>query len=220
MRSIRTIRTIRDIRTIRVVAFDCDGVLFNTERANKVYYNRLLERVGKPPMTPEQFDFIHMHAVDESLAYLFEDEEELREIRAWRETVDYLPFLKYMEMEPDLLPLLEWLRPGWKTAIATNRSDTIEPLLEEFGLRERFDLVVGALDVRRPKPHPEALLKVLTHFDAAPHEMIYVGDSVLDEMAAAAADIPLIAYGDPTLSAAFHITRLREIRTILSPENH
>ncbi len=207
-------------RDIRVVAFDCDGVLFNTEKANRVYYNRLLERMGKPPMTREQFEFIHMHVVDESLAFLFQDEEELREIRAYRETVDYLPFLKYMEMEPDLLPLLRWLRPGWKTAIATNRSDTIEPLLEEYGLREHFDLVVGALDVSRPKPDPEALLKILAHFDAAPHQVIYVGDSVLDEMAAKAADIPLAAYGDPTLSAKFHIRRLREIQTILSPGDH
>ncbi|MCP4691394.1 MAG: HAD family hydrolase [Desulfobacterales bacterium] len=204
------------MRDFRVVAFDCDGVLFNTERANRIYYNRLLERVGRPAMTPDQFAYIHMHAVEESLAYLFEDERELREIRIYRETLDYQPFLKYMEMEPDLLPLLRFLRPEWKTAIATNRSDTIAPLLEEYGIREHFDLVVGALDVRRPKPDPEALLKILAHFDVAPHQMIYVGDSVVDEKAARAANIPLAAYGTPSLSADFHIHRLKEIRTILT----
>jgi len=57
--------------SFKVVAFDCDGVLFDTEQANRVYYSNILQHFGKPVVTDEQFTFVHMHTVFESLAYLF-----------------------------------------------------------------------------------------------------------------------------------------------------
>ena len=61
------------MKNIKVVAFDCDGVLFNTEKANKAYYNQVLNQFGLPVMTKEQFVFTQMNTVDQSLAYLFKD---------------------------------------------------------------------------------------------------------------------------------------------------
>ncbi|MBW1841164.1 MAG: hypothetical protein JRI75_05165, partial [Deltaproteobacteria bacterium] len=52
------------MKDIVVVAFDCDGVMFDTTRANMAYYNRILNHFGKPDMTPEQFSFAHMHTAD------------------------------------------------------------------------------------------------------------------------------------------------------------
>ena len=52
----------------KVVAFDCDGVLFDTEQANRVYYSNILQHFGRPAVTDEQFVFVHMHTVFESLA--------------------------------------------------------------------------------------------------------------------------------------------------------
>ena len=61
----------------KVVAFDCDGVLFDTEQANRVYYSNILQHFGRPAVTDEQFVFVHMHTVFESLAHLFPDEKTL-----------------------------------------------------------------------------------------------------------------------------------------------
>ena len=47
-------------RQIRAVVFDCDGVMFDTADANRIYYNRVLERFGKPPLNQEQFINVHM----------------------------------------------------------------------------------------------------------------------------------------------------------------
>ena len=58
-----------------VVAFDCDGVLFDTEQANRVYYSNILQHFGRPAVTEEQFAYVHMHTISESLAYLFPDEK-------------------------------------------------------------------------------------------------------------------------------------------------
>jgi HAD superfamily hydrolase (TIGR01509 family) len=88
----------------------------------------------------------------------------------------------------------------------------------EHGLEGYFDLVVSSLDVKRPKPDPESLLKILGHFDLAPHEAIYIGDSKIDELAARAARIPLVAYKNSRLSAAFAVEHFKEIEILLEKE--
>ncbi len=203
------------MKNIKGVAFDCDGVMFDTRTANRAYYNKVLGHFGKPPMTEEQFAYVHMHTVDESISQLFGNKESYEAAQAYRRRMSYLPFLEYMEIEPYLESLLEKLRPNFKTAIATNRSDTMMPLLVAHDLERFFDLVVRSLDVKRPKPFPDSLNMILDHFKVLPQEMIYVGDSELDESAAAAAGIPFVAYRNSSLRAKFHIMSLNEINTIL-----
>lgn len=202
----------------KAVAFDCDGVLFDTEQANRAYYSSILEHFGHPAMTDEQFAFVHMHTVGESLAYLFPDEKTLAAAHGFRKGMDYRQYLRYLTMEPHLISLLENLRPKFKTAIATNRTDTMSRLLAEFNLDGHFDLVVTASNVARPKPHPDVLLKILDYFDLPPRQVLYIGDSRLDELAARAAAIPLVAYRNPKLSADYYINGLNEIQGLLEGE--
>jgi HAD superfamily hydrolase (TIGR01509 family) len=202
-------------RPPKVVAFDCDGVMFDSQEANRAYYNHLLERFQLPAMTPQQLDFVHMHTVDESLAYLFKDNVTCAAAQAYRKQLGYLPFLKYMQMEPGLVPLLKQLRPRFKTAVATNRTDTMVHVLADNHIDHLFDLVVCALDVQFPKPHPEALHKVVSHFAVSPAEVLYVGDSSVDMMAARDAGIPFVAYRNSQLTALYHIRHLSEMSGLL-----
>lgn len=204
------------MKDIKVVAFDCDGVMFDTEDANKAYYNKILTRFGKPRITKKQFEYAQMHTADESISYLFENKETYEAAQAYRKTLSYYPFIKYMVIEPHLKSILKWLGTFSKTAIATNRTDTMSGVLKEFTLEEYFELVVTALDVAHPKPHPESLQKILHHFNAEPHQAIYIGDSKLDELAATSAGIPLIAYNNQNLSADYHIKSLKELKQILA----
>lgn len=199
---------------IKVIAFDCDGVLFDTVDANRAYYNSILERMGLPEMTEEQFAYAQMHTVDQALVYLC-GPENLDQAHTHRRQVSYLPYIQHMKKAPYLDDLLDSLDGRIHTAIATNRSNTMNRVLQEHGLSGRFELVVTALDVMRPKPAPEQLLKILDYFDAGPSEMIYVGDSTLDEMAARSAEVPFIAYNNSFLSADFYVTGMREVGTIL-----
>ncbi len=202
-------------RPPKVVAFDCDGVMFDSQEANRAYYNQVLDHLDLPAMTPEQLAFVHMHTVDESLAYLIKDGAARDAAQAYRRQLEYLPFLKFMRIEPGLVPLLEALRPRFRTAVATNRTDSMARVLAETHIDHLFDLVVCALDVQFPKPHPEALVKVVNHFSVSPDEVVYVGDSRVDEMAAKAAGISFVAYRNPELTADHHIRHLAEMADLL-----
>lgn len=203
------------MRNINVVAFDCDGVMFDTTKANMAYYNHILDHFGRSSLTPDQFAYCHSHTADQSMAILFDDPVSFRAAQRYRKTMSYLPFLKYMVMEPYLKPLLEKLRSRYKTAVATNRSDTMDRVLSEHGLDGYFDLVVSSSDVERPKPHPDPLIRILEYFSIEPNKALYIGDSELDQMASNAAGVPFVAYQNRSLSADFHIQSLKEIVGIL-----
>lgn len=199
----------------QIVAFDCDGVLFDTSLANRSYYNHILSHFGRPEMTEEEFRFVHMHTVDESTEFLFGDEDSLEAVQSFRKKMTYDRFIREMEIEPYLKTLLKKIRPDFRTAIATNRTDTMDRVLLEFDLEQSFDLVVCAHDVPNPKPHPDQLFKVMNHFGAKPEQILYIGDSEVDEKAANAAGVPLAAYKNRHLDADFHIDSLKEVERIL-----
>jgi len=203
------------LQDMRVVALDCDGVMFDTQMANQAYYNHILERFQLAPMTAEQAAYAYMHTVDRALAHLITDTATLAAAHAYRKQMSYLPFIGHMIMEPGLKPLLHRLRPNFKTAIATNRTDSMRRVLMDYELEALFDLVVCALDVKRPKPYPDQLLKILDHFQIDPGQALYVGDTELDEAAAREAGVFFVAYRNDRLSADHHIASLKEIETLL-----
>lgn len=203
------------MKGVKVVAFDCDGVMFDSADANKAYYNHILRRFNLPDMSPEQFVYANMHTSEKVVAYLFADSQLRAAALDYRSRMNYRPFVKEMRIEPHLKPLLLRLRPHYKIAIATNRTDSIGWVLEDHGLQGMFDFVVSALDVKSPKPDPEPLQKILRHFGIDAQEAIYVGDSELDEIAARNAGIPLVAYNNPALTAACHVGNLKELAELL-----
>ncbi len=203
----------------RVAIFDCDGVLFNSEQANKAYYNKILEIMGRKPMSEQEFEYVHMHTAKQSLSYLFPDIEQYYKAIEVASKINYEEFIPLMKMEPGVIETLEEIRPHLKTAISTNRSTTMPKLIEEFGLDQWFDTIVCALDVENPKPDPEGVFKILEQLELQLDQAIYIGDSEVDQEVAEKAGIPLIAYKNPALRANFHVKHFFEIRYILIKSN-
>lgn len=200
---------------VKVVAFDCDGVMFDSAAANQAYYNQVLRHFDLPEMTAAQMGFVHMHTVHESLAFLLREPDKIAAAEAYRLQMDPMTFIRLMTIEPHLRTVLDRLRPAVKTAIATNRVDTMRRVLREHGLSDDFDLVVTAADVTHAKPHPEQLFRIIGHFGIAAAQMLYIGDSALDAAAAQAAEVPFVAYRNRDLPAIAYIDGLDQIIPLL-----
>jgi beta-phosphoglucomutase-like phosphatase (HAD superfamily) len=206
-----------DPKSIQLVAFDCDGVMFDTRQSNSAYYNTVLAHFGLPAMTAAQFDFVHMHTVDRSIDRLFEAHPgRIPAVRDFCRQLGYEPFIRSMIMEPDLKALLAWLKGRFKTAVATNRTTSMARVMAFHQLEGAFDTMVCALDVDRPKPHPDLLLKTMERLGATPDQTVYIGDSPLDMAAARSARTGFIAYQNPALDADIHIGSLGQVRELLS----
>lgn len=198
--------------SLKLVVFDCDGVMFDSIAANQAYYNDILAHFGHPPMSEEELRYVHVQHVADSIRFIFRNHPaDYAAADAYRRSLDYSPYLKFMRMEPDLPEFLEFLRPDYRTAISTNRSTTMATVLKIFDLDRYFDKVVTALDVSNSKPHPEALHQIFAHFGLGPDEGIYIGDSQVDLEHCQAVGMRLIAFKNRSLPADFHVESFMEI---------
>ena len=198
---------------LKLVVFDCDGVMFSSREANRAYYNRLLEAFACPPMDEPELQYVHIHNVDNSVRHIFRRHTHiaLEDVQRFRKQLDYTPYLQYMEMEPDLIAFLEMIKPRYHTAISTNRTDTMDTILETFQIRPWFDMVVTASVAPQPKPAPDGLFMIMNHFQVAADEVLYIGDSEIDREHCAAAKVDLVAFKNPELLARYHVDNFLSI---------
>ena len=77
---------------------------------------------------------------------------------------------------------------GLPLALVTNKpTPFVAPLLDALDIAKYFTVVIGGDDVQNKKPHPEPLLLVAEKLGLAPNELLFVGDSRNDILAAQAA---------------------------------
>ncbi|MFH1217682.1 MAG: HAD family phosphatase [Pseudomonadota bacterium] len=197
---------------IKLVIFDCDGVMFDSKNANRMYYDHILAALDHPPMDEEELEYVHIHNVMDSVRHILRHYPgDIEKAEKYRADLDYHPFLQYMHMEPDLIEFLEFLTPRCDRAISTNRTTTMRNILDIFGLSPYFGKVVTAFDVKRPKPHPDALLAILDHFGRRVDESIYIGDSTIDREHSNSVGMRMIAFKNRKLDAEYHVDSFMEI---------
>ncbi|ACN16202.1 putative HAD-superfamily hydrolase (subfamily IA protein) [Desulforapulum autotrophicum HRM2] len=202
---------------IKAVVFDCDGVMFDTADVNRRYYNQLLAGFNKPPLTEPQFVKVHMFSVKDAIAYLFPEREDLTDVFAHMKGLAYGEFISHMVIEPGLKDFLDSLKERmFIRAVATNRTNTMAEVLKTFDLEHRFESVVTAADVKNPKPAPDQLLKIMDHFKLAPREILFIGDSAFDQMAADKAGTVFVAFNNPSLKADFYFNSMADIKAMLN----
>jgi len=189
----------------QVIIYDCDGVLVDSRESNRAFYNHILARFGLPSLNEEQLGVVHVSTAQGAIDYLFQGHSAVQEAQAYQRTIDNAPFLALLRLEPYIREVLVRLRPRHRTAIATNRGKSLPLVLKTLGINDLFDLTISAYDVSRPKPHPEGLHKILTHFRAEPEAALYIGDAALDQEVAAAIGVPFAAYKNLGLKARYHL---------------
>jgi phosphoglycolate phosphatase len=199
-----------------VIIYDCDGVLIDSRASNQAFYNHILDHFGLAPLTGAQLEVVHVSTAQEAIDHLFQGHAARAEAQAYQRTINNDPFLPLIRLEPHIREVLTRLRSRYRTAIATNRGKSLPLVLRNLGLADLFDLTVSAYDVSRPKPHPEGLWRILTHFHVEPGAALYIGDSSVDQEVAAAAGVPFAAYKNPELKAQYHLQSHLDLPPLLT----
>jgi HAD superfamily hydrolase (TIGR01509 family) len=181
----------------KVVIYDCDGVILDSIESNYVFYNRVMDFLGRPEVDRENNDarrVLHTHSFNDVMEYFFAGDPRRDEAFSFAKTIHYRDLMPYMRMEDGFVSTLDQLKNHTSLAICTNRATSMEMIIEDFGLSGYFEYVMTASQVTNPKPHPEPLLKVLKYFDVKPEEALFIGDGEVDMLAAKGAGVPFISY--------------------------
>ena len=195
--------------------FDCDGVLLDSRDSNIMYYNLVRRYFGRPPISEADECYVHMHTGMQSLSRVL-PAPYLQRLGEAMQGIDYMrDLVPHITLQKGITGLLQWLaEKGMWLAVHTNRTTLADDVLLKFGLKEFFDIVVTA-KTHQPKPSPEGIFAILDAWGLGPERVMFVGDSLLDEKAAAAAGVALAAYRNPELAGAVHIDDFDEFRRAL-----
>ena len=191
---------------MRAILFDLDGTLLDTAPDMVGALNALRGEQGCGPLPYDEVRPAVSHGAARILKTGFPD--------AMPDQAAALQG-RYLEIYRGALSRETQLFPGMdrvldalaarrlKVGIVTNKPAWLtEPLLDEMGLRARFDCVVSGDTVAERKPHPLPLLHAAMLAGTAPGACVYVGDAERDIQAAHAAGMQALVADYGYLSAA------------------
>jgi phosphoglycolate phosphatase len=181
---------------IHTILFDFDYTLADSSRGVESCINYALRQLGFPPVSYQEVcktigsslpeTYAHLTGESASLSGKFQQLfiERAEEVMADRTVL--------FESTPVTIRSLREL--GYTLGIVSTKFRyRIETILRREGLGDSFQVIVGGEDVAKHKPDPESLVIALDRLAASPGESIYVGDHVIDAIAASEVGIPFIA---------------------------
>ena len=182
---------------IKAVAFDLDGLMFNTEDIFDLAGKELMQRRGKV-MTEECHHAMLGRRPEEAFAAmkrLMDIDEPMEDL--FVETREIFESLidEHLAPMPGLFELLSDIdERGLPRAVATSSPhDYMRDMLGRYELFDGFTHHLAAEDVTNGKPEPEIYLKAADRLGVQPAEMMVLEDSEAGTRAAAAAGAVVVS---------------------------
>jgi HAD superfamily hydrolase (TIGR01509 family) len=198
------------------VIFDLDGVIFDSGESNVAFYDHILTALGRPAVSRQSFAIIHSEPLDRSLRYLLDnDEDEYQRAMAFCRSLDPSLFVPTLTLHEGVHDTLRGLGLRARLAVATNRTVTCRLALSHFGLLEMFEEVITPMEAGRPKPDPTMMHMTLERLGLKRDEVVYVGDTHVDQGMCQAAQVRLIAFRNLELQAWAHVSEFSQIPPLL-----
>ena len=193
-------------RGIAAVMIDLDGTLLDTVPDLAAAAERMLAALGLPARTQEEIRSYIGKGLPNLVRRCLAASAGAARVEALHAEALALYYGYYAEesgrrtsVYPGVLEGLEQFRAmRLRLACVTNKAERYTlPLLEQKGLTPWFELVVSGDTLARKKPDPMQLTHICAAFALAPAEVLLIGDSANDALAARAAGCPVlcVSYG-------------------------
>lgn len=195
------LEAVKDFDTAWGFIFDMDGLIFDTER---LFMEQLaVVMAGSGYRLSREVYCRTLGMAGESLEKLMmaeygADFPFFEMGRKAREQVDIVAATVGLQIKPQILPVLKWLRSqGAKCAVASStNSQTVSDYLERTGIRQYFSVIVGGEMVEKSKPEPDIFLLACSRCGLRPEQAVVLEDSENGVRAAVGAGIPVICVPD------------------------
>jgi HAD superfamily hydrolase (TIGR01549 family) len=201
----------------KAIIFDLDGVILDSYQANAAYYEYIALKMGRPHLTEDDKALVHRETHENALKYLVGEKNYPAALKL---SLDYqaLNLQKEHKLFPGVKQTLVKLKSKASLAVGTNRDQSSYRILNQLGIIVYFHIILTPGEAPEPKPSAKFMQCLLDKLALAAEEVIYVGDSLVDQQLCQASKVRLLAFGNQNLRAWAHVSQFTEIPAILSLE--
>lgn len=169
----------------KALVFDYDMTIADTGPIIVSLLNQTAKHFGYPEKPYEQVVTMIGHTQVDMLRFLTEetDMEKILTIREYYRAVCRQEMCKRTTFFPGLEESLRRMKEkGLKLGILSLKlKDLILASLDKYNLTQYFDVIFGADEMPAPKPDPQGLFSILEKLGLTMADVLYVGDSLVDQ---------------------------------------
>lgn len=181
------------MRNIRLIIFDLDGTLIDAYRAIEKSFNFVMRALGLKLRSPG----IIRRSVgwgDVFLLKPFVPKKDLACALKLYRNHHKQSLVRNSRLYPKVRLLLRRIKAKrLKLAVASNRPTEFSLiLLKHLGILRYFDYVLCGDKLKKGKPHPEILNRIIRRFKLKKDQVLYVGDMIIDAQAGKRAGVRTI----------------------------
>ncbi|WP_314293373.1 HAD-IA family hydrolase [Fusobacterium periodonticum] len=172
----------------KLAIFDLDGTLFNTKDVNYNAYQAAIKMTGIDANINYN-DFCNLYNgknYKDFLPKIIPDilEEQMKNIHNQKKEI-YKKYLNKAKKNDMLFSIIKEIREEFYITIVTNASQkNVNNILENFSVKDLFDLLITQEDVKNPKPSAEGFIKAMNYFNISQENTIIFEDSEIGIQAA------------------------------------
>lgn len=187
--------------TIKAFAFDLDGTLIDSVADIAAAANHMRTELKLEPLTQEVIESYVGDGISTLVHRVLTDSAALEaEPSLWQQGFTlfiqyyYAHLTDHTQIYPNVLTGLELLKSeGYPLVVITNKSERFAiKAINDLGMSDYFSLIIGGDTLPEKKPNAAPILHACEVLNIQPQELVMVGDSGNDILAAKAAGTPVI----------------------------
>ena len=198
----------------RAVVFDLDGVILDSFETNIAYYGFIARQMGLPPLSQHDQEVVHRETHEQALIHIA-GQERFDEALAWGRDFNARQMQQNHKLYDGAREVISLLHGKVPLAVGTNRSHSGLNILRELGLLNYFSIIVTPVEAPQPKPHAVFMSYLLEKIGKTTNEVVYVGDSLVDEELCNNSGVRLVAFKNQGLNAWAYADEFSDIPEIL-----
>lgn len=191
------------MKSYQAVVFDFDYTLANSEPGIVKCFRLVLEELNAPKVSDRAIKQTIGLTLEDAFAALIgeKDPSVLKALRRRYVTFADVHMVANTTLYRGVKEMLFALKSAGKKVgiLSTKYAYRIRHTIQDEGLQ--VDAVVGGEAVSRAKPDPEGMIKMAEALGVSPHEILYVGDSLVDAKTAASSGTDFVAVTQGTTEA-------------------